>query len=79
MSDGTENLDLHLTLLFGWLVRTVGSALLMATVIPIVLAIVAIATDEAGFIWAAAVVGPLVFALRLYTAAAPMPIGSDDD
>lgn len=73
---GTENLDLHLTPLFGWLLRTVGDALMWSMLIPIAIGVVAAFAGQPDLIWLAVAIGPLVFASQLSKAQAPMPIES---
>lgn len=65
-------LDLHLTRLFGWIVNTVGGALLVGAVcfaVPLAL----------GAGPYAVVVGFAGLAIYLWTAKAPMPIEPDDE
>lgn len=74
-----ENVDLHLTLLFGWLVRTVGLALMWSIVVLFVIVGAALLIDEPGLAWVAVAVGPVVFAWALMGAQAPMPSGVDKE
>lgn len=75
-SDGMESTDdltqIHLTRLFGWVVNTVGRALLIGAVcfaVPLVFGAGAYAV----------VVGFAGLAIYLWTANAPMPLEFDED
>ncbi len=68
-----DNVDLHLSQLATWLVRTVGSALLWATFIPLVLGAIVLGVKAPEMLWLAIISGPLVFGWRLAAAEAPMP------
>lgn len=64
-------LDLHLTRLVGWLVQTVGKALLVGAVVGVLVGL-----------WSAplgAAAGGLVVAAYLATSKAPMPIEVEGD
>lgn len=66
-----EVLDVHMSRLAGWLVQTVGRALLVAAVC----FAVPFALGAGGYSVAVAVAG---FALYLLTADAPLPMETDD-
>ena len=68
-----ETVDLHLTLLATWLVRTVGSALMWSLLVPFVLAVGAVVSGSVELLWLSLVVGPFVFAALLSRARAPLP------
>lgn len=65
-------LDLHLTRLFGWVVNTLGRALLVGAVC----CAVPLAFGAGAY---AAVIGFAAFAIYLWTADAPMPIEVGED
>ncbi|MGZ4524130.1 MAG: hypothetical protein ACXVXO_12055 [Mycobacteriaceae bacterium] len=69
--------DLHLTRLFEWAVRTLGRALLLAMVGPLVVLAVAAVTQVTALVWLAAILGPPLFAWQLMTARAPVPTASE--
>lgn len=75
----SEVLDIHMTALFTWLVRTIGQALLWSLVAAGALGIVAAVRGEVGWIWLASFLAPLVFAIGLASAQAPMPVEVNDE
>jgi len=74
-----ENVDLHMTELATWMVRTFGRALMASLVIPAVLAVVGVFADLPGLVVIGLVIGPFIFAWRLMDAAAPFPTESDEN
>lgn len=75
----SDVLDLHLTRLVGWLVRTIGRAILYAAAVSLVVAGLGAFADSAGLVVIGFALGPLVGAIYLATADAPMPIEVDQD
>lgn len=68
-----DNVDLHLTVLAEWMVRTVGRALLLSLVVPVVIAVVGVFANSAGMVALGIAIGPLIFAYVLWNATAPLP------
>lgn len=69
-----ENLDLHMTQLIGWAVQTLGKAILLATVIPGILALVGVLAGAPEWIGIGAVLAPIIFGAVLWNAQAPFPV-----
>ena len=69
-----ESLEVHLTVLVGWLVRRVGYALLWSLLAPMLIGIVAVLAEEPWILYLALIVGPFIFAVMLGSSKAPWPI-----
>lgn len=72
-------LDLHLTHLVGWVVQTVGKALLVGAAIGILFGIWGALAESSGLISLGIGLGGLATAVYLASAQAPMPIEVDED
>lgn len=59
------------TLVAAWVLRTLGRALLVALVLPIICVAAALVTGMIALAWVSAAVGPVAFAWQLATASAP--------
>lgn len=74
MSDPVDDVDIHLSDLFTWLVGVVGQAILWASLASAGFAVLGAVIAPGVMFWiAAAVAGPIVFGWRLAGAQAPMP------
>jgi hypothetical protein len=74
-----EHLDLHMTALFTWLVRTVGKALMFSMLLPLVVYVIAMMMGQFELVWFGVVAAPFVFAWRLMGAEAPFPVEPRDE
>lgn len=71
MNDGL--VEVHMSRLAEWLLRTVGRALLLGMLAVVILGIIGLYTQTAGWLALSGVVGPLIFGAVLYQAEAPAP------
>lgn len=76
--------EVHMSRLAEWLLRTVGRALLLGMLAVVILGIIGLYTQTAGWFAMSGVVGPLIFGAVLYQAQAPTPytdveLGADAD
>ena len=71
MNDGL--VEVHMSRVAEWLLRTVGRVLLLAMLAVVILGIIGLYTEAAGWFGLAGLVGPLIFGAVLYQAEAPAP------
>ena len=68
------DLDLHLTRLAAWALQTLGSAVLLAVAVGVVVsALLVVFSGDTGSAWAGVLGAALAFGFRLYAAGPPMP------
>lgn len=72
-------LDVHLSVLAGWVVQTVGRALALGFLVAGAFGVLAVITGAGELLYLAAIAGGLVPALYLASASPPMPDPLDED
>lgn len=75
----SDVLDLHLTRLIGWFVQTLGRAFLVGGLVGLVIGGFGAAAGSTGTVFIGMALAPVVSAIYLATANAPMPIEVDEN
>jgi hypothetical protein len=68
-----DDIDIHLTRLGGWAMQTVGSAVLVAAFVNVVFSLLALFSEDNGWVWTGLLLSAIAFGLRLYVARPPVP------